>query len=261
MFDKPGSYRQITLEARSDICHLGHILEPQNQIRKEQPEERFTALCAQEVLARKQTMTPKKVVDGAGGAKGELPTLEQVELRVQAVIDAREKNESAVLDGGKLGEADVAGMENALVELQDEAEPAMIQSGQAKKKSRPSRPAAAKAKAGTARAKQGATPVGNPTELPAAPVEIDQRSVMSPVDDASSQGGDSLLAAITAKLGTTDMKSVRNLRPDKILAGDALGRSLQGAPWLPFIVTVCALPCYERHIVHHGVWYGQIICA
>lgn len=221
LFDKPGSYRKITMEARSDINNIKRVVEAQNQVRKEQPDEKYAQLCTQEVQARKH-------------AKGELPSLESMRIRVDALIQAREKNESqAANNGGALAAADATQMENALVELETECEQPMMMSGAAKKKSRPAKkPPGAGAGQRVPKAGAKAKAVPAPPTPHTTQSGEDARSVVSPQEDIG--GLDDLISAISSKLGG-DMKSIRNLRPEKILEGDALGRSLQGVPWLPWL--------------------------
>ena len=225
LFDRPDAHREVTFEARSDIVHIKHVLE--NQVRKEQPDEKYTQLCSQEVQARKQTMTPKRTENNA---KGELPTLEMMRLRVDAVIQAREQNESMAANNGALAEADATHLENALVELETEVEQPMMMAGGAKKKTRPAKKTSGGPGAGAGGgrvAKAAAKPKVIAPATPHTALSEDARSVVSPQEDIS--GLDDLVNAISSKLGG-DMKSIRNLRPEKILCGDALGRSLQGAP-------------------------------
>lgn len=223
-FEHLGSFRTVKLVASQALKHTHHLLEPAKQLRREQPGERFQVLCEAEVKKR-QTSVDGKVKLGKRAI-----SLDDMKIRVDAVIESRAKNEAddvAPLNGA---EEDASELPGSLVpvatleaELLDQGQPAHKLAAAKRKAAANKR--AASAKASSAKAAPARPAKKAKLEKPAQEPDFEPAC-------SSSNTIDELADKIAAKTGS-DPKAVRNLDVTRILAGEQLGRTLQGATWLP----------------------------
>eukprot|EP00438_Fugacium_kawagutii_P021039 Skav236146 [mRNA] locus=scaffold2146:61172:64783:+ [translate_table: standard] len=238
--------------SQHNLTHARLLLEPDHMVRREQPAERFKVLCDAEVKKRKETESGKKQKATT------VLSLDAMKAKVDAVIATREKGEQEAHEAEKaldVSEA-LASMPGALCPIHT-IESTHVQSPErAKRKAtkkvaaKPKGEAPRSSRPRTTKAKVGKTaPAGLPEASEAASKIPGSRhgsdGAFAPHVSESDQH-DELANAICQKIGG-DGTAVKNLDPARILRGEQLGRTLQGA--LSACVTNGAVNDYFLHLV------------
>lgn len=212
------------------------LLEPHKQLRKEQPFERYQMLAKQQVDARKPQPPPG--IKG-GKSSGKILTLDEAHARAAAIIQAREQKEQQ--QDSSMKPSEVQDFEDALHREFEFAaietlEPSLTSAGNLKPA-----PKANKRKTNPKAASKKAARFGGGTGQFNRPEPEKSPRSASPGTSVRGGGGrdsagagaqvleDDLATEIRNKIG--DVRSVANLDVDRVLRGEALGRSLNGAPW------------------------------
>ncbi len=221
------------------------LLEPHKQLRKEQPFERYQVLAKQQVETRKPLPPPGMKVDKKNT---KILSIDEAHARAAAIIAARREKEELQTQGGSVVKpSDVDDFEQELNAQFDFAqietvEASMTAGGDLKApKSKPAkRKTTPVAKAGASkRHARGANPPTTEKHHPE-PAKSPPPSVRGAGEDPVE---DELASEIRSKIGG-DVRSVANLDVERVLRGEALGRSLNGVPGLKFSTAVkCELFC------------------
>lgn len=228
LFDSPQKHRIVKAVTVQGLAHTHHLVEPANQVRREQPQERYQVLVESEVKQRQLPVSET----GSGNRKvtKKIISLEDMRVKVDAVIANREQQEqkSLATDGQPDDVEEVADMAEALTAIETIEPLIQPQSVQPKKKSAPKRSAAA-AKGGASK-KAKANPRKPTPHQSTEDAQVDEfQNAWAAELEKEEEGEDSLAIAISQKTGT-DAKAVRNMDVNKILAGEPLGRTVSGVP-------------------------------
>ena len=220
-------FRRVTFKARRMLDHYEHLLDATNMLRKEQPHERFQVLAKEEVAAR----------------LGKRPGSNKPCSRILSIADARQKaaqiihsRESAKKQGFVPSEAPTDAVDGLQFEGIESIKPSAsfapdaIQNSKAKAKAKAKARGGVKKEPGAGKGRRGrGKGGGDPRSRSPPPVSV----APAQSDGASSAPGhdtvpDDLAKAIKAKIGG-DTKSVQNLNVERVLQGEQLGRTLNGA--------------------------------
>lgn len=222
----PINFRIAKFFSSHDLTHSHLLLEPDKMIRREQPAERFQVLCDAEGKQRRESggIGPQPA---AGGKKPKkLLSWQEIQSKVESVIANREQNESeAHTEARALGDNAVEENDPGALVAIDTLEDTLRAPGvvEPKRKAK-AKAAAGKSAAGPTRARQPKAKSAPSMPVPP-PVAADTESQgASPSEGAE----DELATAICNKIGG-DGRAVRNLDVQKILLGEQIGRTLQGA--------------------------------
>jgi len=204
------------------------LLEPEKMIRREQPAERYQVLCEAENKQRKENggIGPQPPAGGAKKPK-KLMSWQEIQLKVESVIANREQNEAEAHTeerplGSNVAENDPAALVH--IDTLEETLRALEETLRAPGAVEPKRRAKAKAASGKRHAKAKAAPTHT---IPPPPTPLETESHGASPSEAAE---DELAAQICSKIGG-DGRAVRNLDIQKILQGEQIGRTLQGASW------------------------------
>lgn len=225
------------------------LLEPQKQLRKEQPFERYQVLAKQQVEARKPLPPPGIKVDKKNP---KILSIDEAHARAAAIIAARQEKETRqTVAGGDVKPSEFEEeLERELAHQFDFAqietvESQMTPAGEFKKEKgakASKRKTAPGAKASTAK---------KPARIQPGTAERQSKQLPDPAKSPRSlspsvRGGgedpvaeDQLALDIRSKIGG-DVRSVSNLDVERVLRGEALGRSLNGVPGLKFSSQHCS---------------------
>lgn len=225
------------------------LLEPQKQLRKEQPFERYQVLAKQQVEARKPLPPPGIKVDKKNP---KILSIDEAHARAAATIAARQEKETRqTVAGGDVKPSEFEEeLERELAHQFDFAqietvESQMTPAGEFKKEKgakASKRKTAPGAKASTAK---------KPARIQPGTAERQSKQLPDPAKSPRSlspsvRGGgedpvaeDQLALDIRSKIGG-DVRSVSNLDVERVLRGEALGRSLNGVPGLKFSSQHCS---------------------
>ena len=194
-------------------------------IRREQPAERFQVLCDAEGKQRRESGGIGPQPPAGGKRPKKLLSWQEIQSKVESVIANREQNESeAHTEAKALGDNAVEENDPGALVAIDTLEDTLRAPGTVE----PKRKAKAKAAAGKSaacptRARQ--TKAKSAPSVPLPPPVADTESVGVPPSEGVE---DELATAICNKIGG-DGRAVRNLDVQKILLGEQIGRTLQGA--------------------------------
>lgn len=237
LFEHPQSYRSVRFLSSQSLIHTHHLLEPNKQLRREQPGERFQVLVESEVKNRP--------FNADGRKSKQIPSLDGMKIMVDTVIENRKANENADDVKAFTAEEEAAAVSDstqalAPIETIDAfasfmpppKETAASKRRQAPKRSKaaanPSNPATSgKSPVPKKRAKQSFFPK---TEEQPATQDSNAGVASLGLGVPESSEPDELADAIAQRTGS-DPKAVRNLNVHKILAGEQLGRTIAGASW------------------------------
>ena len=236
-----GEDRKVVLSSERQVLHMDHLLNGQNQLRKEQPLERWQVCCQQEVTNRRPQPTLAATVKAAAKAKAcgskvdkvspwSLMTLQEASSKATSIIAAREAAEADVTAKPSDGIDVEKDLENEFVRLETVGLTSMTPTAEPKANSgkRPrAKDTAAPKRAGRARRTTAEMPAPAPPSLPSANAAPSTAGSDTPDPDTP----EGLGAIIKAKLGI-DVRSIKNLDIHRVLCGEQLGRSLVGVAWL-----------------------------
>ena len=212
-----GNFRIATFASHHQLVHEELLVEPQRNLRKEQPVERYQ-VCAKAEVESRQLSNVKGVVRSKAAAGAPLMTLAEARTKAAAIIEAREAHEAAQSTGEVPPGTVPMQVEPVYAEI-ERVEASVLPGAKPAKNAR--------------RKGQGAGAGGQRKRLKKSP-ERSPRSTLTgptPTSAAEDEGpgdGDDLAATIKSKVGG-DVKSIKNLDVGKILAGEQLGRSIAGA--------------------------------
>ncbi len=226
-------FRRVTFKAKRMLDHNEHLLDASNMLRKEQPHERFQVLAKEEVAARLGKRP------GANKPCSRILSIADAKQKAEQIIQSRESAEKT----GFIPSDSAQPVTEDVFEGIDAIKPSAsfaASGGLHDPKSKARAKAKAKGTAKKDNPSKAATPTARRTRGRGAP---DGRSrsppaSVAPPSDAPSSGGpdvssghgapDELAKAIKARIGG-DTKSVQNLNVVRVLQGEQLGRTLNGA--------------------------------
>ena len=93
-----GNYRVVTFASHHQLVHEELLVEPQRNLRKEQPVERYH-VCAKAEVESRQMSNSKGILRGKAAAALPLMTLAEARSKAAAIIEAREAHEAAQTSG------------------------------------------------------------------------------------------------------------------------------------------------------------------
>lgn len=223
------------------------LLEPQKQLRKEQPFERYQVLAKQQVEGRKPMPPPGIKMDKKNP---KILSIDEAHARAAAIIAARQDKENRQTMGGSgVKPSDIEDdFEKELAAQFDFAaietvESSMTAAGEFKKEKGPKgskRKTTPGAKASAKRLPRAGAPPSSTAEGHRGAKQLPEPAKSPRSLSPSVRGGgeesvaeDELASTIRSKIGG-DVRSVSNLDVERVLKGEALGRSLNGVPGLKF---------------------------
>lgn len=236
LFTDDSSYRVATFFSKHNVAHQSHLLEKHKMLRKEQPAERYSCLCKDDIAARKQM-----AVMSLSAAKSQAESL--IEARIKQ--EERQSQELANTKPSEMADIEVEGLMAPIAKLElsgtagTSAKPNDKPGKKAKAKATPKTPPVKKRRAGAGAG--GATRA--PFKRTSSPTPSFAQSGRESVGGRPSSAGggdgeeDELATAIQTKL-KCDPKSVSSMNVQRALQGEQLGRSIVGVSWFQRYQTI-----------------------
>lgn len=217
LFHDDLSYRYATFFSRHSVCNFSHLLEKEKMLRKEQPAERYSVLCKDDVSSRRGLS---------------LMSLSAAKAKAQLVIENRMKQEEHEAENGeKPGEStfvpELEGMMEGIDKVELSAQPSGNDKGKKRKGGPPKSPTVPKRKARATKPARASSPTPSGALSATHGTEKQDKESLGGDVGAPDAAIDELATQIAAKI-KTNINSVYSINVIAALNGAQLGRSLAG---------------------------------